>query len=61
MGKDDLRGSVLWNYEPDYIANMWEDEGDVLFSIQKNKIDSLRTTTRLMLDAEYSAYRESFI
>jgi len=59
MGKDDLRGSALWNYEPDYIANMWEDQGGVLFSIQKNKIDSMITTSRMVLFGEYSAYRET--
>ena len=59
MGKGDLRGSALWNYEPDMIINLWNDSGDVIFSIQKNKIGSMKKTSRLKLHAEYSAYQET--
>ncbi len=58
MGKSDIKGSVAWGYEPDFIANMWEDNGAVLFSIQKNKVTGMRKTVRLMLDAECSTYVE---
>lgn len=58
MGKSDIKGSVAWGYEPDFIANMWEDRGDVLFSIQKNKVTGMKRTVRLNLDAECSTYTE---
>lgn len=58
LGKADLKGSVLWGYEPDFIANMWEDGEDVLFSIQKNKVTGMKRTVRLRLDAECSTYQE---
>ena len=61
IGLEDLRGSVRWGYEADFVCTMWREESEAYIkcSIVKNKIDNFAGAFTLQNWPEYNGYRET--